>query len=288
MMLLTYIIYVREQWRWCVPGFCYIALLSIVYFELKKNAPLALLAFISGLVLFLTPLGSNNGIGNAIFGMWLALPLSLTWLWGRSDFSFSFKLSSEKFEPNAVFLMASNGFRAFTVMVALALLLQSLALAWRHTYLDSKNRLTMTHAVNHPLLAGTFTTAERAKIVSELLNAMTHFAKPGDEVLAYNAIPTLHFLTETHPWLGDPWPDFANTKKMAAMIQQKEQTGAKLPVIVRAKNSTYIYSWPIDAKPVATFWHQDEPRRMFAEFEQRHGYVVAWSNDFFEVLTPAE
>jgi len=98
----------------------------------------------------------------------------------------------------------------------------------------------------------------------------------------------VHFLTETHPWLGVSWPDLEGADEMADLIRQKEQTGAGLPCIVRATGSTYANSWPIAAQPLATWWHQDEPRRVFAEFEKRHGYVVAWSNGFFEILTTAQ
>jgi len=167
----------------------------------------------------------------------------------------------------------------------LALLLQSLASAWRHTFRDSNNRSAMTHSIAHPLLVGTYTTAERAKVVAELLDAMSQFTKPGDEVLAYNTITTVHFLTQTHPWLGYPWPDLVTAKAVKALIRQKEQSGAKLPVIVRAKGSTWTHSWPSDAKPPTWGHRLTNTPRVFAEFAQNHGYVVAWSNEFFEILT---
>ncbi|MCX7099398.1 MAG: hypothetical protein NTV43_15995 [Methylococcales bacterium] len=286
-LLLAYIFYVCDDWRWCVPGICYIVLLSIVFLEWRKDSALVLLAFIAGMVLLLVPLGSSNGISNSVFGLWLALPLTLIWLWRSSDLAFSlgFKVSDDRFKWNSHISMEVRGFRLLTITLVLALLFQTLTLAWRHTYLDSKNRHTMTHPIAHPLLLGTHTTAERAKVATELLDALTHFVKPGDELLAYNAIPLVHFLTQTHPWLGDPWPDFVDAKRLAALIRKKEQAGGALPAIVRAKGSTYNNSWPINPQPVATFWHQDEPRQVFAEFGQRHGYVVVWSNEFFEILS---
>ena len=107
-------------------------------------------------------------------------------------------------------------------------------------------------------------------------------------MLAYNGIPTVHFLTETQPWLQASWPDMEDAGKLAARIRQKEQTGAKIPCIVRATGSTYAYSWPVNPQPVADWWGQKEARRVFVEFEQRHGYSVVWTNDFFEILRPAD
>jgi hypothetical protein len=288
-LLLSYVTYVRglNYWQWCIPGTCYIVLLSIVLFEARRDRSPALLAFMGGMVLFLAPLGSNNGIANSVYGMWLALPLTLIWLWRSASRHFQvwFKVISDGFESKGKFSMGARGFRVFVIAIVLALLSKSLASAWRHTYLDSKDRLAMTHSIAHPLLVGTYTTAERAKVVTELLDAMSRFARPGDEVLAYNGIPLVYFLTETHPWLEVSWPDFEGAESIVALIGQKEQTGAELPCIVRATGSTYANSWPIAAQPLATWSRQDEPRRAFAEFEQRHGYVVAWSNEFFEILT---
>ena len=292
--LLFYVIYVLGLWDNFVPGICYFILLLIVLLESRKNSPLALLAFIAGMVLVLTPFGSNLVDQNLVYGLWLALPLTLIWLWQRSDlaFSFSIKVSGEgfeSFEPNGKFSMEARVFRVFAMTIVLALLFQSLAYAWRHTFLDSKNRFAMTHSIEHrPLLVGTYTTAERAKVVAELLEAMSYFTKPGDKVLALNSILTVYFLTETHPWLGISWPAFESPKRIAALIRKKEQTGARLPIIVRATGSTYSNSWPIAAQPLATFWGQEGARRVFAEFEKRHGYVVVWSNDFFEILIPAQ
>jgi hypothetical protein len=289
-ILLFYDIYVRNQWQWCVPGICYVVLLSIIFLELRKDPPLALLAFIAGMVLLITSAGSNDGISLSIYGTWLALPLTLKWLWRGSDLTFSlhFQVSNDGFESNRKFSFEARSFRVFAICIVLALLFQSLASAWRYTFRDSTNRFAMTHTIAHPLLAGTFTTAERSKVVTELLDAMSHFTKPGDEVLAYNTITTVHFLTKTHPWLENPWPDITPPKKIAALILQKEKSGARLPCIVRATGSTWDNSWPIDAKPPTWGNLIRKPPRIFAEFVQRHGYVVSWSNEFFEILTTAQ
>lgn len=287
-VLLFYLLYVRNHWQWSVPGVCYVVLLFIVSLKSKREPLLALLAFIAGLVLLLVPLGSTNGLVNSIYGLWLALPLTLTWLWRSSDrtLQWRFKASGDGFETTGQFSIAAGGFRVFAMTLVLAILLLSLAASWRNTYRDSTNRLAMTHPVAHSLLRGIRTTAARAKVVQELLDALSRCAKPGAEVLAYNGIPIVYFLTETHPWLGSSWSDYESAEKLAAQLRKKEESGAPLPCIVRATGSTYANSWPVDAGPPPSWWHQDEPRRVFAAFEQRHGYDVVWSNGFFQILLP--
>jgi hypothetical protein len=285
--LLFFVNYLRDQWQWCIPGICYIVLLLIFSLELRKNTPLAVLAFIAGLILLLTPLGSGDGIGPAIYGTWLAIPLTLVWLWRTSDLTVSIRLKAgnDGLEANREISFEARSFRVFAMIIALALLFQVLVSSWRHTFRDSETRLAMTHSIAHPLLWGTYTTAERAKVVAELLDAMFRFTKPGDEVIAYNTITTVHFLTQTHPWLGDPWPDIAAPKDIADLILQKEKTGARLPCIVRATGSTWDNNWPIDAKPPMWGNQLKILPHMFEGFVQRHGYIVSWSNDFFEILT---
>jgi hypothetical protein len=181
--------------------------------------------------------------------------------------------------------MDAKAFRVLTLTIVLALFAKSLITAWRYTYYESSNRFAMTHSIEHPLLVGVYTTKERAKVVSELLDAMAHVVKPGEELLAYNSIPTIHFLTETRPWLGNAWPDIFTTEVLTAKIQQKELEGTKLPYIVRARFATWSHTWPQVVEPLFMAWGIADTREILTKFVQRHRYVVVWSNDFFEILT---
>lgn len=289
-LLLFYFLYVYNLWQWCVPGICYILLLTIIFLESREKPSMALLAFIAGLLLFLTTIGSGDGLNLSVNGMWLALSLILMWLKGSSDLvvTLNFRVCHNGFESVksiGKISLSVRGFHVFSTIIVLALLFQSLSSAWQHTFRDSNNRFAMTHSIAHPLLAGIYTTKARANVVDELLKTMSIFIKPGDEVLAYNSITTVHFLTQTHPWLGDPWPDLADPKKISALIQRKEEAGARLPCIVRATGSTWANSWPIQAKPPIWLNLNKLTPHLFEEFVRKHGYVVVWSNDFFEILT---
>jgi hypothetical protein len=290
--LLFYVIYVRDQWQWCITGLCYLVLLSIVFLKSRKRPALALLAFFAGLVLFLTPLGSGDGISIALYGMWLALPLTLMWLWQGLDISLSLKLHIQHLKVPLLssvseFRLEQRTIRIFGLIILLALMFQSLFSAWQFTFRDSHNRFTMNHSIRHPLLHGVYTTAERARVVRELLDAMSRYTKPGDDVLAYHSIATVHFLTQTHPWLGDAWPDLLTAEMITTQIRQMEQAGAKLPCIVRAKASTFDDSWPGGSEPLK-YWHAHKNSHLFTEFARKHGYGLTWSNDFFEILTPVQ
>lgn len=263
-----------DSGKWVVTGFCYIVLLVMIVREFRNNQPLALMAYVAGLMLVLVPLGSNNGMANSRYGMWLALPLVLMWLWRGIDLKFN------------KFSLRHGASRIFAGIMMLALLFQSVVLAWRFTYHDSEQRLAMTYSVSHPLLFGTYTTKERARVVEELLGAMKKFVKPDDELLAYNEIAMVYFLTETHPWIGTPWPMLLSPEKIDYLLQEKERSGAKLPFIVRALGSTGSNNWPVGIPALNDGNRKNESRRVFAEFELQHDYILVWSNEFFEILRP--
>ena len=282
-----YLNYFCDRWGWIVTGICYLALWVIVLFEWRKRPALALLAFLAGLVLVCAPLGSNCGMQTAVCGMWLALPLVLAWLWQGVSFWLQFEVHGEGWARRARLPIVVRELRIFAAILILALLVHALVAGWRRTFRDSPRRTAMTHAIAHPLLAGTYTTAARARVVSELLEAMPRYTPPGADLLACDGLPLLYFLTRTHPWLGVSWPDLDGIGVIAGLLRRQEQAGAPLPCMVRATGNTYTGTWPADAQELSTFWQQDEARRVFAEFGRRHGYAVAWSNAFFEILIPA-
>ncbi|NOU00019.1 MAG: hypothetical protein HOO95_00360 [Gallionella sp.] len=261
-----------DSGKWAVTGLCYILLMIIVVREFRNNISLSLMAFIAGLILFIAPLGSNNGIANAKYGLWLALPLCLMWLWQGANLrlgKFTLKLGAT---------------RLFAGVIMLALSCQTLIATWRYTYNDSQDRTSMQYGIAHPLLIGTYTTKERAKVVGELLVVMKQLVKPSDELLAYNQISMLHFLTETHPYLDNSWLEFYSPKKLDALLREKEMRPIKLPIIVRAKGNTSSASWPVNIQ----YLNRREARRqVFEQFERKHGYVLIWANEFFEVLQPS-
>jgi hypothetical protein len=263
----------RSDWQRIIPGLCYVVLLVVVFREAQKDRGLALLAFIAGLVLVVAPLGSNNGINNSVFGIWLALPLTLVLLW---------KAAAVRVGQ---FAMEGGGARVLALVVLVALAFLSIRAASTYTYHDAKSRLAMTTSIEHPLMRGSFTTPARAKVVGELLEAMSRYARPGDEVLSYNAIPLIHFLTATRPWLGVSWPDINSPSTISRLIQEKVRSGAGAPCIVRATGSTYVDSWPVPHQPLAAHADQDKTRQVITDFVQSHAYAVVWSNDFFEILT---
>ncbi len=260
-----------ESWQWALPGLLYLGLAWIAWQEKERNSPLTLMALIALAVLVIAPLGSGNGIRNAVYGSWIALPLVLTWLW---------RTTSGKLLP---FVDASEAGRLAALTLALSIAVNALWTAWHYTYRDSPDRWSMTYTISHPLLRGVYTTEARAKVVGELLTVLPTWVKPGDDLLAYPDLPTIHFLTQSRPWLGNPWPMLDRKNKTEKHLEQKRQAHSALPVIVRSIGITHNRTWPLDAQRNESP-EREETWQVFDRFVEQNSYQPVWRNAFFEIL----
>ena len=261
-------------WRWMVPGIIYLVLIAYIFGLIKQSLEYRILALIALGVLFLAPLGSNNGIHNAIHGMWLALPIVLLFFIQQQT---TVTIRNWKCPPES--------FNYAKVLVIVTLILSSLAQAMSYTYRDSKNRLEMTATVEHPLLTGVLTTNERAKVMQELLDELRKYVKPGDFIFAYEEISLIYFLTQTRTYLYHTWPMLEQPANFKKLIEKAEIERPLLPVVVRAKASTSARHWPNNLDEGLEPYERETSNRQLAEvFLKRHQYVKIWENLFFEIL----
>ncbi|RKZ53888.1 MAG: hypothetical protein DRR16_00690 [Candidatus Parabeggiatoa sp. nov. 3] len=262
-------------WKWILTGTLYIILIAYVFGLIKHSIEYRILSLVALAVLVLVPLGSGNGIYNAIYGMWLALPIVLLFfLQGTTSAIKNWKLHPQTFDYGRIFIIVT-------------LVLASVAQA-SFPYRDSKNRLEMTATIEHPLLRGVFTTPERAKVMQELLDELKNYVKPGDVLFAYEGISLVYFLTQTHPYLYNTWPMLEASSNFQALIKKAETKQPYYPIVVRAKASTQIGSktWPHKVTELTSYTPMSRNRQLAEDFLKRHQYIKVWENSFFEILQP--
>ncbi len=267
------------MWRieWLVPGLIYITLISTFFYYWRKDDELSFLSLLAATVLFIAPLGSNNGIFNSIYGNWLAFPLTVLILIRLAcNFSSENRLLS-KLHIERKFLQTAG------VLLLITIFIGSLYTKLFSEFRDHTRRYRMLYSINEPYLAGVFTTKERAKTVSELLQELKEHTYPGMTVLGYNGVATVYFLTQTIPYLTTPWPVLMSKEKVHQALKEKSQS--HLPKIVfRATGGTSTNYWPKYPQNKKIFQGNHESRRVLDEFVKEHGYKLIWENDFFEVL----
>lgn len=265
---------IASSWRWAVTGFCHLLLLTSIVVNLRKVPEQSLMAFLAAGILVLAPLGSGNGILNSVFGIWLALPLAMVLLWRNKIIRIKPISNWERMQRLQVIFLLTPVFCL------------SALLSWNFTYRDTSNRTLMNSQIDHPFLRGVFTTPDRSRVVTELLDALEDYVKPGDYLLSYNEIPMVHYLTKTRPWLGKSWIMLVGPDEINNRINKRLRQNSALPVIVRAKGNTSVFEWPTQFAALDTSGREDESRVIFDRFTSAHHYRVDWSNSFFEILVP--
>jgi hypothetical protein len=264
-------IQLKDSWSTILCGLVYAVLVSVVFGLLGRRFELRVAAYLALGVLCLAPLGSNNGIKNALVGLWLAMPLAAAAL-ASLDAS---QLRGQGPKLASVLLLVLAGEAVF----------QSAT----YTYRDRARRHLKT-SVGHPQLAAQFTTPARAKSVKQVLTALEQRVAPGDYLLAYEGTPLLQYLTKTRPYLNRPWLSIAESGGVVARLAKEApgRTGC-LPVAVLTTKSTRSSGWPLQSRRLENSGAQRDTRHAINKFLRAYDYKETWSNGFFKILeVPSE
>lgn len=257
-----------------VFGLVYIVSTIALVRAWRQDDRMQFFALLAGISMMLTvPLGSGNGIRNAIHGLWFALPLTL-------------KVIQEiQFKNLRGLRHCIKTDAPFIKLGVILLLAMSVAISYRYTYRDSNDRFEMKFTVDHPKLRGIFTTKERAKVVQEVLDELGKYVKPGDFLLGYHTVSTLYFLTETRPYLYNSWPFLYEPDLLRHYLEKAQKERPEDPVVVRSKYSLQNFEWPKRNFMNRTTQYKENIKTI-EEFLERKRYQKVWENGVFEILIP--
>ena len=282
------------RYSYAIPGICYAVLTLGIVQDYKAEKRLhTLIYFIALILLFILPLGSGNGIGNAIYGSWLALPLVLLILKGQVNLLvLTRKLSVPREKSTTKILHTYDDLNAqplawlrtsgLSMVLMLAILSFSIYLAYM-PYRDSTKRLSLRYNVNSPLLSGILTSKARSNVINELLDQLKGIVKPGDQLLALTDMPILHYLTQTRPYLSSSWTRIIDKEQFAFELINVPKNGMALPVMVRSKGSVSNSEWPTLHIDSGYFVENESA---IQKFIITFGYRKYWENQWFEIWTP--
>jgi hypothetical protein len=275
---------VSYLWVWLYVGIMYLILLSYIFDIVRSNTEFRLLVMLSFLILVIAPLGSNNGMRNAVYGMWIALPVVFMTILQLRPFSISGVITGGR----KFIIDIKAGFcNAIKQLVVLTIILLSLYLTFTYTCRDSSNRLAMRYSVAHPMLRGVYTTKERADVLQGLLIELSKHAKKGDCLFAFEGIPLVHFVTKTRPYLYCPWPIQYPPQVLKAKLTRAIRERPYLPLFTRAKASTSKFEWPNDVDELRDGGRPySENRKIVHQFLSDYDYYKEWENSFFEIWIP--
>lgn len=171
-------------------------------------------------------LGSNTGLYKMKYGLWLALPSSLMLL---PVFAAGLRSTADGRNWRLIANRLVGGF-------ACAMVVASLWIRFLNVKNDSSRRWDLVATVDHPKLRGIRTTPDRATRLKLVLDAIEERVDPGASILVYGS-PLLHFLTNTKPYWGNPWPTNTDLTTDQALAEGIARLSKEPPaLVVRAPN----------------------------------------------------
>ena len=264
-------------------AFCTLILFYILFYK-NSNERFRLLAFLSLITMYVTPLGSSEGIFNAGYiCLWTALPLSIGFIASRNPKT---ALVSMPFQGKSSTLFA-------TLLILAALLTKGYQIS-HNAYFDYGPRWKKTHSVNSEFARGIYTTKEKALIINELLEILPKYISPGDLLLTYDSIPMIHFFTQTRPFMYNPWVWIYDGATFTSKLNKAVHERSYLPIVVQQKFET-IGGF---GDPSEFYLREDKTREVYSysverviafnTFLKENRYSILWSNDYFNIYGPSK
>lgn len=248
-----------------------IILVSLTYFfaenDNRKDRILKILLFSGFIIMIINPVGSNMGIIKSFYGMWLILPLTI--------------LCGYQLETSAKSKAISS---IFSLMNCALLSLLILALFFHSTnvYRDDMNRFDLDTEFSSPSLQEIHSTSDRVDAIDELIIRIKESSNKSDKLLMFNSIPMLHYLTETRPALGNPWPDSVPLLTIKSNMEKLEKDGRYPKLFIYAKINTRDRNWPNGNIPI-TEENMEKFGYIKYELINKSNYSLLWENKIFAV-----
>ena len=175
---------------------------------LRKRRPLAykLLALSVLVVMWITPLGSNNALYPSMNNLFLVAPVILAMIWEEL---FSGRNFFEMVDLEARNSMVSTRITCalLTFSVLVSCLLFGFSFIFRDSGFPFKNH---TPVENNRILAGMHTSEERAKDISDLTLYIKENNLSDKKAIFYGDLPGLEYILEMPCAISHTWPDLGS------------------------------------------------------------------------------
>ena len=270
-------------------GLCLFFSLLILIFSSKKE--IQLLSIMGIFIIVVFPFGSAPGIISiGLYSMWLSFPIAIDYLLSIKSIDADFKFQTSQALTQPKISISNSQMRRIMNGGLVVILFLCVYHIFNYPYFyDHHRRTEMVHGIDNKNMKFIYTSKGRADAINELLKTSSSYMKKDDYVLAFDAIPMFHFMTETKAFLKNPCPSFYSTgiftDEMNNAIENKP-----LPVVVRQKIKTAHEGsrWPEEIVINDYFTEEKNIGRndYFNSFLQKYQYEEVWSNEIFAILVP--
>lgn len=216
-------------------------------------------------MMLVMPYGSDGAYNNGSVIAWVAAPVAAMW-WIR------------------------NGRVAFVLALVAVCAVRMVAVG---AYFDAGPLYDKQETIDCDRAQMVYTTQHRADVINQLLKGIKPYVQPGTTLMAYGSIPTINYLTRTHPYIGCSWPE----QLSASMLQEKltEASHYEVPMILQQKFNTLGPEW---GEPSNTFLYdygdshnvyQDNRKLLVLnDFLRKNNYHAIYEDSHFVLYAAQE
>jgi len=284
----------RSKDMYAIHFLAYLAIIIILLSHKKKDRFTVMCAFISLLMIVFIPAGSDMGIQTMWTSSWIALPMGLAYLYSCCLPSKQKNILQSK--TNSRFIgffsrLDGNLLRNFFSIITLSIIISFFYQNYARAYYDPAPAIKKHYKINNRFCNGIYTINYRASLINELLPELNKYVKPGAELMAYDFIPGLNYMTDTKSFIPNAWIWCYSGKEFERQLHKAIAQGKKLPIIVRQHCTTTNQWGEFDShfydenKP--DDWYFNKKRtNAINNFVKEYKYKTVWSNKNFEILLP--
>lgn len=281
--LILFFVMLKNNSIYTLYGFILFGTLGLIIFS--QNDHIKLLSLLSLIMEIIMPMGSDGSIHNVGYAsIWLGLPLF-------------FNFNSIIKKCYSVTEIGHKEFRFSVSEYSIKLILTLLVVSYfaskaynisQEAYFDLGSRFEKRHTINSDFARHIYTTEDRANITNELLVNLKRYVRPNDVLFAYDNIPMIHFLTNTKPYIYNPWVWIYDTYSFEKKLKKAEGEFNELPIIVQQKFETIVkFSEPLEdymsENKKQTFIYNGGRNKVMNKFIKRNEYKIVWSNPYFNI-----
>jgi hypothetical protein len=286
--LLVCVLTVMGRIRWgsllfFFMGFTLTASLLIIVNH--RNNSIKLLTCLGFLILLFYPAGSDEFV--EMFSFWIIFPIVLDYYFGVTALENKISIFQTGQQQTISLAISESQMNNIKKIFIYSCVFIGLFYTYYYPYFDISNRINMHYTVNHKYLKGIFTSKPRAKVIDELLSESARYVKKDDYVLAYDCIPMYHYLTETMPYMYNPWPEEYLPDVFQKQLQKALLDRKKLPVVIIQKLNTLNSKWPENTQENYAENKENQSRNnCMNDFLKNNHYQKVWENVAFEIRIP--
>lgn len=234
-----------------------------------------LIGCIALVVIFITPLGSNNYVWPALNNLFFVAPITF-WMiyrfarWGRDSM-------------DAAGRVPFYSAKAMLAAMVLAFLVQSIGLGFGYVFKDGETGEKRSAKITgNEVLAGMYTTPGNAAALEEISSFMTAHAAEYEEkkLILYGNIPGLSYYLDKAPAIFTSWPDLDTNS-----LERLKTDLAELDGLLREKGGEDEAEKPlvILSSQCVENSGQDAKLQEIMNFMEANSYTKSFSNEAFVV-----